>query len=81
MYAGDKKVSKQDILIEWSDVVLRKVLIVKNTNFQSNLYGIIFSHNPECELFFAAKGLENIDLMDLQIEINLITSNINMPIM
>lgn len=61
--------------------MLRKLLIVRYSNLQSNLYGIIFSHNPECELFFATKGLEDIDLMNLQNDIRLITSNINMPMM
>ena len=61
--------------------MLRKLLIVKNSPVQPDLYGIIFSHNPKCELFFTTKGLENIDLMNLQNDIKLITANINMPVM
>ena len=61
--------------------MLRKFLIVKNSPFQPDLYGIIFCHNPECELFFATKGLENMDLMDLQKDYNLIAWNITIPLM
>lgn len=76
-----KRNPKQNLFTERRDTILRKVLIVKDSPFQSKLYGIIFSHFPECELFFAAKGLEAIELMDLQKDIDLILSDINMPMM
>ena len=67
--------------MERRDTILRKVLIVKDAPFQSKLYGIIFSHYPECELFFAANSLEALELMDLQNDFDLIVSDINIPVM
>ena len=76
-----KRSQTKNLLTERRDTILRKVLIVKDSHLQSKLYGIIFSPYPECELFFAAKGLEAIDIMDMQKDIDLIISDIHIPVM
>jgi hypothetical protein len=76
-----KRNLKQNLFAERRNTILRKVLIVKNSPFQSKLYGIIFSHNLKGELFFVAKGFEAKDLLDLEKDIDLIISDIKMPMM
>lgn len=59
----------------------QKVLIVEDSKLQSKFYFIILSNYPKCELFFAANRLETLNLFDLQKDIDLIISDIKMPIM
>ena len=59
----------------------RKVLIVEDSYLQSKLYFIILSDYREFKLFFSATGIKTNDLMDLQKDIDLIISDINMPMM
>jgi hypothetical protein len=66
-------------LTEKKDSILRKILIVKDSPFQSKLYGIIFRHYPKGELFFVSNGLEAKDIPDLGKDIDMIFSDIKMP--
>lgn len=61
--------------------MFRKVLILEYSHLQSKLCNIIFSNYPECELFFALKGLEVMHPMELQEDIDLIVTDINMQMM
>lgn len=59
----------------------QKVLIVEDSGLQSKFYCIILNNYPKCQLFFAANRLETLNLFDLQKDIELIISDINIPIM
>ncbi|MGA1841330.1 MAG: hypothetical protein ACMUIU_11955 [bacterium] len=64
-----------------NNLMPQKVLIVEDSKLQSKFYFIILNNYPKCELFFAANRLETLNLFDLQKDIDLIVSDINMPIM
>ena len=59
----------------------QKVLIVEDSGLQFKFYCIVLDNYPKCQLFFAANRLETLNLFDLQKDIDLIISDINMPMM
>lgn len=76
-----KGILKQNKFAERRDTMPRKILIVEDLDFQSKLYFIVFSNYADFELFFTSNRVETMDLMDLQKDIELIISDINMPMM
>jgi CheY-like chemotaxis protein len=59
----------------------QKILIVEDSELYSKFYFIILNNYPKCELFFTANRIETLNLFDLQKDMELIISDINMPIM
>jgi two-component system, chemotaxis family, chemotaxis protein CheY len=59
--------------------MLKKVLIVEDSNLQSKMYKTVFSSYPNCQLVFAQNGLEALDQLALEKGIDLVILDINMP--
>ena len=59
--------------------MLKKVLIVEDSTLQAKMYRTVFGKYPECRLVFALNGLEAMDQLVLEGEIDLIVLDINMP--
>lgn len=59
--------------------MLKKVLIVEDSALQAKMYRMVFSSYQGCELLFAENGLEAMNQLALQGNIDLIISDINMP--
>jgi len=59
--------------------MLRKVLIVEDSTLQAKMYRMVFGSYQNCELVFALNGLEAMNQLLLQKDIDLIISDINMP--
>jgi two-component system chemotaxis response regulator CheY len=59
--------------------MLKKVLIVEDSSLQAKMYRTVFSGYKGCELVFALNGLEAMDKLALENDIDLIILDINMP--
>ncbi len=59
--------------------MLKKVLIVEDSTLQAKMYRTVFGKYSECRLVFALNGLEAMDQLVLEGEIDLIILDINMP--
>lgn len=61
--------------------MLRKVMIVEDSTLQAQMYRTVFTHYryPKCQLVFALNGLEALDRLALERDIDLIVLDINMP--
>jgi two-component system, chemotaxis family, chemotaxis protein CheY len=59
--------------------MLSKVLIVEDSNLQAKMYRNVFSAYAGCRQVFAGNGLEALDKLALEREIDLIILDINMP--
>lgn len=57
----------------------KKVLIVEDSTLQAKMYRTIFGSYPGCEQVFALNGLEAMDQLVLESDIDLIVLDINMP--
>ena len=57
----------------------KKVLIVEDSTLQAKMYRMVFSSYSGCELVFALNGLEAMNQLALEKDIDLIISDINMP--
>ena len=57
----------------------KKVLIVEDSALQAKMYRMVFSTYSGCELVFASDGLEAMNQLALERDIELIISDINMP--
>ena len=64
-----------------SNFITQKILIVEDSKLQSKFYFIILNNYPKCELFFTTNRLETLNFFDLQKDLDLIISDVNMPIM
>jgi two-component system chemotaxis response regulator CheY len=59
--------------------MIKKVLIVEDSQLQAKMYRVIFGKFPGCKLVFATDGLDAIDKLALENDIELIILDINMP--
>lgn len=59
--------------------MLKKVLIVEDSTLQAKMYRTVFSRYPGCKMVFALNGLEAMDRLVLEKDIDLIILDINMP--
>ena len=59
--------------------MLKKVLIVEDSALQAKMYKMVFGIYPGCELVFAQDGLEALNQLAMEKDIDLIISDINMP--
>ena len=59
--------------------MLKKVLIVEDSTLQAKMYHTIFARYPGCKMVFALNGLEAMDKLALEKDIELIILDINMP--
>jgi two-component system chemotaxis response regulator CheY len=59
--------------------MIKKVLIVEDSNLQAKMYQTVFGAYPECQMIFAGNGLEALDQLALEKGIELIILDINMP--
>ncbi len=59
--------------------MLNKVLIVEDSTLQAKMYRTVFGKYSKCQLVFALNGLEAMDQLVLEGEIDLIILDINMP--
>lgn len=59
--------------------MVKKVLIVEDSNLQAKMYQTVFGADPECRMIFAGNGLEALDRLALEKDIELIILDINMP--
>ena len=59
--------------------MLKKVLIVEDSTLQAKMYRTVFSRKPGCKMVFALNGLEAMDRLVLEKDIDLIILDINMP--
>ena len=59
--------------------MLKKVLIVEDSTLQAKMYRTVFRRYPGCQLVFALNGLEAMDQLVLERDINLIILDINLP--
>ena len=57
----------------------KKVLIVEDSALQAKMYKMVFGTYPGCELVFAQDGLEALNQLAMEKDIDLIVSDINMP--
>ena len=56
-----------------------KVLIVEDSALQAKMYRTVFGPYPGCQTVFALNGLEALDQLVLEKDIDLILLDINMP--
>lgn len=61
--------------------MLKKVLIVDDSELIRNMYKIMFKKYKDCDLLTAMNGQEALDLLVAEKQIDLIILDINMPIM
>ena len=59
--------------------MFKKVLIVEDSALQTNMYKMVFGTYEGCELVFAQNGLEALNQLSMEKDIDLIISDINMP--
>ena len=59
--------------------MLKKVLIVEDSSLQAKMYRAVFGGSPGCRMVFAQNGLEAMDQLVLEKDIELIILDINMP--
>lgn len=59
--------------------MLKKVLIVEDSALQAKMYRTVFSAYNGCDMLFALNGLEAMDRLALEKDIQLIILDINMP--
>jgi two-component system chemotaxis response regulator CheY len=59
--------------------MLKKVLIVEDSTLQAKMYRMVFGSYPGCELIYASNGLEAMNKLALEGDIDLIITDINMP--
>ncbi len=59
--------------------MLSKVLIVEDSPLQAKMYRTVFDRYRSCQLVFALNGLEGLDQLALEKDIELIVLDINMP--
>lgn len=59
--------------------MLKKVMIVEDSSLQAKMYKTLFNTYPGCQLVFAFNGLEAMDKLVLEKDIDLIILDINMP--
>ena len=59
--------------------MFKKVLIIEDSHLLFEMYKTVFSNYPGCQLFFASNGLDAMDQLTLQEDIDLIISEIYMP--
>jgi len=59
--------------------MLNKVLIVEDSTLQAKMYKTVFGNYAECRMVFALNGLEAMDQLVIEKEIDLIILDINMP--
>lgn len=59
--------------------MLKKVLIVEDSTLQAKMYRMVFGSYPGCELIYASNGLEAMNKLAFEGDIDLIISDINMP--
>lgn len=59
--------------------MLKKVMIVEDSNLQAKMYKTVFNAYSDCQMVFALNGLEAMDKLALEKEIDLIILDINMP--
>jgi len=59
--------------------MLKKVLIVEDSALQAKMYKMVFGTYKGCELVFAQDGLEALNQLAMEKDIDLIISDINMP--
>ena len=57
----------------------KKVLIVEDSQLQAKMYKMVFNSYKGCELVFAQDGLEALNQLAMEKDIDLIISDINMP--
>ena len=57
----------------------KKVLIVEDSTLQAKMYRTVFGAYPGCQQVFALNGLEAMDQLVLEKDIDLIILDINMP--
>ena len=59
--------------------MLKKVLIVEDSALQAKMYRMVFGSYPGCELIYASNGIEAMNKLAIEGNIDLIISDINMP--
>lgn len=59
--------------------MLKKVLIVEDSALQAKMYHAVFGNYPGCQTILAGNGLEGMDKLSLESDIDLIILDINMP--
>ena len=59
--------------------MFKKVLIIEDSHILFEMYKSVFSIYPSCRLFLASNGLDAMDQLTLQENIDLIISEIYMP--
>lgn len=59
--------------------MIKKVLIVEDSTLQAKMYRMVFGSYPGCELIYASNGLEAMNKLALEDDIDLVISDINMP--
>ena len=59
--------------------MLKKVLIVEDSALQAKMYRMVFGSYPNCELIYASNGLEAMNKLAIEGDIDLVISDINMP--
>jgi len=59
--------------------MLKKVLVVEDSSLQAKMYKTVFKGYPGCELVMAQNGLEAMDQLGMEENIDLIILDINMP--
>jgi two-component system chemotaxis response regulator CheY len=59
--------------------MLKKVLIVEDSTLQAKMYRAVFRFYPDCQISYALNGLEAMDKLAFEKDIQLIILDINMP--
>ncbi len=59
--------------------MLNKVLIVEDSALQARMYQMVFREYEGCRLVMAENGMQGMDRLDMEREIDLIILDINMP--
>ncbi len=59
--------------------MLKKVLIVEDSTLQAKMYRTVFATYPGCQQIFALNGLEAMDQLALEKDVDLIILDVNMP--
>ena len=59
--------------------MLKKVLIVEDSALQAKMYRMVFGSYPGCELIYASNGIEAMNKLAIEGNIDLIISDINIP--
>ena len=62
-------------------VELRKILVVDDSQLIHSMYKLVLNRYKNCKILDAMNGLEALDILSREKDINLILLDINMPVM